>query len=152
MSESIPAQSPPLPQNPELPLLPKGYKPKPWPEVPHVPVCPSASHASRSASSLERALVGSRVAILRSSFIQDLGRAVLGLRVVVWENMCRGTLDRGGVQGGTHPRRGLLCTSFREAAVCNLAFPGHDSAPSIPHKSKWLPCSSISLATFSSHC
>ena len=45
-----------------FPCSPKGYKPKPWPEVPHI--CPSASHANRSPSPLEGALVGFRVTIL----------------------------------------------------------------------------------------
>ena len=47
-----------------FPCSPKGYKPKPRPEVPHVLICRPASHANKSLSSLECALVGLRVAIL----------------------------------------------------------------------------------------
>ena len=46
------------------PCSPKVYKPKPFPEVPHFLICPSASHANRSPSSLQSALVGFRVSIL----------------------------------------------------------------------------------------
>ena len=46
-----------------LPCSPKAYKPKPCPEVPHILICPSASHANRSSPSLECTLVGFRVTI-----------------------------------------------------------------------------------------
>ena len=40
-----------------------------------------------------------------SSLLQDLGCAVLSLHVLAQENRCCVTLDHGGVQGGTCPRR-----------------------------------------------
>ena len=40
-----------------------------------------------------------------SFFLQDLGYIILSFHIVVQESMCYVTLDHGGVQGGTRPKR-----------------------------------------------
>ena len=57
-------QRTPLPQDPELPLLPKRLQAKPCPEVPHILICLLASHTTIPPSSLEGTLVCFRVPIL----------------------------------------------------------------------------------------
>ena len=52
-AESTPAQSSPFPKTQNFPCSPKDYKPKPCPEVPHVLICPPASHVNRSLSHQE---------------------------------------------------------------------------------------------------
>ena len=73
-AESIPARNPLSHERQNFPCSPKGYKPKPCPEVPHVLICPSASHTTRSLSSLKCALVG--VTILSQQLFCPLGSRV----------------------------------------------------------------------------
>ena len=89
----------------------KGYKPKPCPEVLHFLICPWASQANRSLSSLECALVSFRATI----FLQVLSLSGSGghnSRSLCSgpETMCCATLDHSdpeaATQGGTHPHVG----------------------------------------------
>ena len=73
-----------------------------------------------------------------SSLLQDLGCAVLSLHVVVQENMCCVTLDHGGVQGGTCPKRVTSPHVLQRSRSMPLSIPGHSSALSISHESGWL--------------
>ena len=121
-----PAQSPVLPQDPALPLLPT--RPKACPEVPHLlsvlkPAAQTVFHPLWKAHSW----VSESPSSHSSSLLQDLGYVVLSLHAVVQEHMCRVALDHGGVQGGTHfPSEQPVLMSFREAEV---------SIPAMSHKS-----------------
>ena len=74
-AESTPAQSPSLPQDPELPLLPERLQARTMLRSSPYFICPSASHANRSPSSLACAFVSFRVPI----FSQKLSPSASGV-------------------------------------------------------------------------
>ena len=82
---STPAQSPALPQDPALPLLPK--RPEPCPEVPHILISSYAGYTNRAPSPLEMLLWGLESHPLDAALLQDLGCVDLSLHVVAQENM-----------------------------------------------------------------
>ena len=88
------------------PGSPPGYRPKACPKAPHILICSSAGCANSSPALLEGARMEFHVAIL----LQQLSPSGSGGRCPQPPrsgpgNMCRVTLGRGGVQGGTHPSR-----------------------------------------------
>ena len=112
-----------------VPCSPKGYKPKPCPEVPHI-LTPSAGHANRSPSSLECAPVRSESPSSRSNFLlQDLECVILSLHVVVQKNVCHVTLSQ--------MQEGDFSIVFQESRSLQLSIPGHSSALSISQESGW---------------
>ena len=62
-----------------------------------------------------------------SSLLQDLGYIVFSLHVVGQENMCHVTLDHGGVQGGTCPKRVASPCVLQRSRSLQLSIPGHSS-------------------------
>ena len=109
-----------------FPCSPKGYKPKPCPKVPLILLHPLWNvhlWVSESPSSCS------------SSLLQDLGYVVLCLCVVVQSNMCHVTLDYGGVQGGTRPKRVISLYLLQRSRNLQFSILGHSSAPITSHES-----------------
>ena len=75
-------------------------------------------------SPLEGTPVGFRVAVLlRQLSPSGSGYVVLSLHVVVQEDGCRVTLNRGGVQEGTHPESGFSVHPLGKQKFAVSAFP-----------------------------
>ena len=64
---------------------------------------------------------------LSSSLLQDLGCIVPSLHVVVQGNMYHITLNNGGVQGGTCPKRMASLFVLQRSRSLKLSIPNHNS-------------------------
>ena len=115
-----------------FPCPPPGYKPEPCPEVPHILICSSAS-CQTCVHPSGRCSCGCELPSSRSSsLLQDQGYIVFSLTVVVQGSRCCVTLDHGGVQGGTHPKRVTSLYVLHRSRSLQLNSPS--LTPSTSHK------------------